>query len=111
MPKLKEALYQLENGQVPPELLSISLIMRKNPGEYEHNCKQSRLGSKLGLRKGDTLFYYKCSIGETTYDSENPQDISYTEYKKMLINSIKDVLQILGYDIDNDLLLDKNTAN
>jgi DNA polymerase family B/Primase X len=109
IPKLKDALRQLENRRVSPKLLAISLVMRKNPEEYEQNCNQSRLGSKLGLRKGDTLVYYKCNTGEITYDSENPQEISYTEYKKMLINSIRDVLQILGYDIDNDLLLADKT--
>jgi DNA polymerase elongation subunit (family B) len=30
IPKLKEALYQLENRQVSPELLAVSLVMRKN---------------------------------------------------------------------------------
>jgi hypothetical protein len=123
IPKLKQALYQLENRQVAPELLAISLVMRKNPEEYDQVCKQSRLGSKLGLRKGDTLVYYKCDISETVYDSkkkkqgvpkriyesENPQDISYAEYKKMFINSIRDVLQILGYDIEEVLLLGHKT--
>jgi hypothetical protein len=107
LPKLKDALHQLENRQVSPKLLAISLVMRKNPEEYEQNCNQSMVGSKLGLRKDDTLLYYKCNTDEITYDSENPQDISYTQYKKMLINNVKDVLQILGYDINNDLLLDK----
>jgi hypothetical protein len=89
--------------------------MRKNPEEYNQNCKQSKLGSKLGLRKGDTLVYYKSDISENVFDSnrkeqhvlrindlENPQEISYAEYKKMFINSIRDVLQILGYDIEKD---------
>ncbi len=104
IPKLKEALYQIENRRVSADLLSISLAMRKNPEEYEQNCKQNRLGSKLGLHKGDTLVYYKCDNGEMAYDSENPPDISYTAYKNMLINSVKDVLQILGYDVEERLL-------
>jgi DNA polymerase family B/Primase X len=122
IPKLKQALYQLENRQVALELLGISLVLRKNPEEYDHICKQSRLGSKLRLRKGDTLVYYKCDISETVYDSkkkqdvlkriyesENPQDISYAAYKKMFINSIRDVLQIFGYDTEEDLLLGHKT--
>ena len=28
-------------------------------------------------------------------------------YKKMFANAIKDILEILGYDIENDLLLSK----
>jgi hypothetical protein len=68
MPKLKDALHQLENRQVSSNLLAISLVMRKNPEEYVQYCKQSRLGSKLGLRKGDTLVYYKCDINKITFD-------------------------------------------
>ena len=54
IPKLKQALQQLDSGQVPPNLLAISLVLRKNPEEYSQGCKQSRLGAKLGLRKDDT---------------------------------------------------------
>jgi hypothetical protein len=100
IPKLKEALCQLENRQIFSELLAMSVVMRKNPEEYDQNCKQSRLVSKLGLYKGDTLVYYKCDKSDIAYDSnkneqhilkricesENPQDISYVEYRKMLIN-------------------------
>ena len=35
IPKLKQALYQLENRQIAPELLAISLVMRKNLEEYD----------------------------------------------------------------------------
>jgi DNA polymerase I len=118
--KLKQALDELNNRKVPPELLAISLVLRKNPEEYEHSCKQSQLGAKLGLRKGDTLVYYKSHIKQSVYDtktkqqllqviseSDNSKDISYAKYKEMLVNAIKDILAILDYDIEGDLLLSK----
>jgi DNA polymerase elongation subunit (family B) len=117
LPKLKQASQQLDCRQVPAESLAISLVLRKNPEEYSQICKQSRLGAKLGLRKDDTLFYYKCDTQQPVYDvkskqhklrtvheSENQDDISYTEYKKMLISCIKEVLDILGYDAEKELL-------
>jgi hypothetical protein len=72
------------------------------------------------LRKGDTLVYYKSNIKQLVYDSktkhellkivyesDNPIDISYAKYKEMLLNAVKDILEILGYDIEKDLLPSK----
>ncbi len=124
IPKLKQEFQQLDSRQVPPESLAISLVLRKNPEEYGQVCKQSRLGTKLGLRKGNTLVYYKCDTQQSVYDvkskqdkmravheSENQDDISYAEYKKMLMNSVKDVLEILGYDAEKELLGKKQLIN
>src|SRR6185437_6749665 len=107
----------LDSRQVPVEQLAISLVLRKNPGEYTQVCKQSSLGGKLGLHQDDTLVYYKCDKQELVYDSasdknvlrivhesDNVADISYAEYKDMLIKSVKDILEILGYNIERDLL-------
>jgi DNA polymerase, archaea type len=115
--KLKQAFQQLDCRQVPPESLAISLVLRKNPEEYSQICKQSSLGTKLGLRKSDTLVYYKVDMQQPVYDvkskqnimrtvheSDNQGDISYAEYKEMLMNSVKDVLEILGYDAEKELL-------
>jgi len=124
IPKLNQAFQQLDCRQVPSESLAISLVLRKNPEECSQVCKQSRLGAKLGLHKDDTLVYYKCDMQELLFDvkskkdalkivheSENPDDISYAQYKKMLINSVKDVLEILGYDVEKDLLSKGQLAN
>jgi hypothetical protein len=82
------------------------------------------LGSKLGLRKEDTLIYYKCDKQELVYDtargknvlrtvreSDDPSDISYAEYKEMLIKSVKDILEILDYDIERELSSKKLLVN
>jgi DNA polymerase I len=120
IPKIKDAIQHLNRRQVPAEQLAISLVLRKNPEEYTQFCKQSYLGKKLGLRKGDPLTYYKCDKQELVYDStkgknilrtvhesDNPADISYAEYKEMLIKSVKDILEILGYNIEQELLSKK----
>lgn len=60
IPNLRQAFQQLDSRQVPVGLLAISLVLRKNPEEYGQICKQSLLGGRLGLRKGDPLVYYKC---------------------------------------------------
>ena len=83
---------------------------------------QKRLGTKKKLKKGDILVYYKCDKQEVVKDhhgnyqtkrvseSDNPADISYAKYKEMLINSVKDVIEILGYNIEQDLITKKRLA-
>jgi len=116
IPKLKQALKDLDKRQVPKERLAISLILSKNPKEYVNDCVQKRLGTQLKLKKGDTLVYYKCDKRITYIDqsgqertktvgeSIDPNDISYAKYKEMLINTVKDVIEILGYSVEKDLL-------
>lgn len=116
VPKLKEALADLDRRQVPKERLAISLSLSLNPLEYKNECLQKRLGVKVGLKKGDTLVYYECdklvSIRDqsgkqrtrTVGESDDPNDISYAKYKKRLISAVKDVIEILGYSVEKDLL-------
>jgi hypothetical protein len=115
IPKLKQALAYLDKRQVPKERLAISLTLTKDPQEYANDCLQKRLGTKLRLSKGDILTYYKSDKQVTIDDvsgktrtrtvgeSDDPADISYAKYKTMLINAVKDVIKILGYDPDTDL--------
>jgi DNA polymerase I len=116
IPILKQELNELDKRQVPKERLAISLTLSKNPLEYKNDCLQKRLGTQLKLKKGDTLFYYKCDKQATYIDqsgqnrtrkigeSVDPNDISYAKYKEMLLNAVKDVIQILGYSVEKDLL-------
>ena len=109
---LKEAIRDLEAKNVPSEELAISLVLHKNPEEYDQECKQSRIGKRLHLRRGMTLVYYKTRYEELDYqpvtarhqkrvrlESENPGDISYTKYREMLLTSVKGIVEILGYDV------------
>jgi hypothetical protein len=116
VPNLRRAISDLNNKNVPAQELAISISLRKNPEEYNHVSKQAILGGKQGLRKGMPLEYYKSYHEESVYEpstgkynkrirleSDDPYDISYAKYKEMLLNSVKDVIEILGYDIE-DLL-------
>ena len=120
IPNLKRALDDLNHKNVPEQELAISISLRKNPEEYEHTCKQTILGRKQGLRKGMTLVYYKSYHEELIYESstgkcnkrihlesDDPDDIHYAKYREMLLNSIRDVVGILGYDIENLFDTDK----
>lgn len=121
LPKIRKALDDLKNKSVPTDQLAISLVLRKNPDDYDQQeCKQRRLGLEHRLRKGDTLIYYKTEIEGSVYDpdtrqtiqlkileSDNPNDICYSRYKDLLLNSVKDVLEILGYDIEREVFCEK----
>jgi len=123
IPKLKQAINELDSRKVSADKLAISLILIKNPQEYVNDCLHKRLGIKNSLKKGNTLVYYKCDKQEVAKDhqgnnqikniseSSNSEDISYAKYKEILINSIKDVIDILGYDIEQDLLSKKRLVS
>jgi DNA polymerase elongation subunit (family B) len=116
IPKLKQALTYLDKRQVPKDRLEISLTLTKDPQDYMNECLQKRLGTELRLKKGDTLVYYKCDQQLVVYDhsgkqrtriigeSVDPNDVSYAKYKERLIKSVKDVIEILGYSVEKDLL-------
>jgi DNA polymerase elongation subunit (family B) len=115
IPRLNQALEDLNKRQVLKERLAISLTLTKDPQEYANDCLQKRLGTKLRLSKGNILTYYKAdkqitiddvsgkTRTRTVGESDDPADISYAKYKTMLINAVKDVIKILGYDPDTDL--------
>ncbi len=123
IPKLIQAFEEIDKRSVPKERLSISIVLKRDPEDYAHDDKQKRLGTKLGLKKGDSLIYYKCDKQEITGDSkgkqrtrtvnesEDPNDISYAKYKELLLNSVKDLLEILGYNVDKDRLPKKKWSD
>ncbi len=121
--RLRRAVNELESRQVSSQRLSISLTLNKNPHEYANDCLQKRLGTKNNLKKSDSLLYYKCDKQEVAKDhqgnyqtrrvgeSDDPTNISYSKYKAMLINSVQDIIEILGYDIEQDLFPKKRLAD
>jgi DNA polymerase elongation subunit (family B) len=97
---LKKAIYDLEHGNVNPELLKRSNRLSKNPEEYENeNDRKRKIGLAIGARKGDVIEYFESDNDNEGY-SLNSQDISIRKYKIMLWKTIKDVLEITGYDIE-----------
>jgi DNA polymerase elongation subunit (family B) len=112
IPNLKKAISDLELGNVDPELLKRSNRLSKNPEEYENeNDRKRKIGLAVGARKGDIIEYYESDNNREGY-SLNPEDISIRKYKVMLWKTVKDVLDIAGYDvraIEQELIFnDKN---
>jgi len=101
--KIKQALSDLNQRNIRnmEHALLKSTRLRLDPEDYENNCIQKRIGLELGLSRGDTVTYY-LSDNEKGYTT-NVDDISLSKYRKMLLNSIKDILEILGYDLDKVL--------
>jgi hypothetical protein len=98
IPNLKKAIYDLEIGNINPELLKRSNRLSKNPEEYENeNDRKRKIGLAIGARKGDIIEYYE-SDNKEGY-SLNPQDVSVRKYKVMLWKTVKNILEISGYDI------------
>jgi DNA polymerase elongation subunit (family B) len=95
---VKKSIFDLENGKVDHKLLTRSVRLSKNPGDYHNtNDRKRRLGLAIGARKGDVIEYY-VSDNKKGY-SLNYRDISYRKYKLMLWKAIKEVLGIAGYDV------------
>lgn len=111
---LEKAIYDLEHGNVNHELLTRSVKLSKNPEEYRNtNDRKRRLGSAIGARKGDVIEYYESDNSKTGY-SLSYQDISVRKYKLMLWKTVKEVLEIAGYDIsslENELVFDHSKGD
>jgi DNA polymerase elongation subunit (family B) len=95
---LKKAVKDLDSGSVNPELLKRSHRLSKNPEEYENeNDRKRKIGLATGSKKGDFIEYYEADNKEGY--SLIPGDISARKYKKALWKSVKDILEIAGYDV------------
>ena len=110
IPNLKQAVFDLESGNVNPELLKRSSRLSKNPEEYENeNDRKRKIGLVVGARKGDIIEYFESDSKEGY--SLNSQDISIKRYKLMLWKAVKDILEIAAYDIatiEHELVLNDN---
>lgn len=90
---LKIAINDLEKGRIDPELLKIRVKLAKDPADYTVNNLDKRMGMALGARAGDIIWYFKTDKGV----SINPDEISILKYKEMLLATVKDALEVLGY--------------
>jgi DNA polymerase I len=90
---LKAAINNLENRKIDPELLKIRVKLSKDPADYAVNNPNKKIGALLGAKAGDVVWYYNTDTGV----SIDPEEISVLRYKAMLIATVKDALEILGY--------------
>ena len=103
IPNLRKAFSDLEQWSIqnPENVLLKTIRLRQDPEDYKNNCLQKKIGLDLDLSRGDTASYY-LSDNDKGY-TFNVNEISISQYRKMLLQAVKDVIEILGYDIDRDL--------
>jgi DNA polymerase, archaea type len=98
---LKAAINDLESGKIDPELLKIKVKLAKNPEDYAVNNPNKKIGILLGAKAGDVIWYFKTDGDDKKKKASvsiNPQEIGVCKYKEMLISTVKDALETLGYD-------------
>jgi DNA polymerase I len=95
--KLKASITNLECGRIDPEDLKIRQRLSKDPEEYAQNHHCRKIGSQLGKRAGDVIWFFKADKG-VSLDSK---DISVRKYKQALFATVKDALEIMGYDANS----------
>jgi DNA polymerase elongation subunit (family B) len=100
--KIKTAITDLENRRVEPELLKIKVQLAKDPEGYAVNNPNKKIGMLLGAKAGDVIWYFKTdgSNKKKTGVSINPEEIGLCKYKEMLMSTVRDALEILGYDAE-----------
>ena len=101
--KLREEIATLEGGKLEnaENQLVIFKNLNKDADEYKVNIIQKLIGMEKKLENGDTARYYMADNDRKyTYDYG---EISKKEYKKQLINTVKPVISLLGYNINRDL--------
>src|SRR5690348_1054181 len=88
----------LEAAEVDPSLLAYSIILNKDPDDYQPYTPQHKIGKSLNKEHGSLIKYYKTGQQEDGYRgySINYQDLDIDVYKIELWKLIKDVLRLLN---------------
>jgi len=96
-----KAFKQLEAAEVDPSLLAYSVILNKDPDDYQSYTPQYKIGKSLNRAPGSLIKYYKTGQQEDGYKgySTNYQDLDIDVYKIELWKLIKDVLRLLDCDV------------
>jgi DNA polymerase elongation subunit (family B) len=83
--------------------LAYSIILSKDPSDYRTYTPQHKIGKSLKKEAGDVIKYYKTGQQENCYKdySSNYQDLNIDIYKLELWNVVKEILRLLGYDIQS----------
>ena len=77
------AFKQLESAEVDPSLLAYSIILSKDPNDYQSYTPQHKIGKSLNKDSGSLIKYYKTGQQEDGYKgySTNYQDLNIDIYK------------------------------
>lgn len=107
---LNEAVFELENvickspDNIQKELRFISKL-KKQPDEYKTKSKFPISGKLLEKDKGEEVYYYETidkdeqTKGNYSVTLPTPDNINLQKYKTILLDKLKDTLEITGFDI------------
>jgi DNA polymerase, archaea type len=104
IPNLRRSMSDLE--QVPckinPDLMKISKILGENPEDYKsQSCQGAKIGKASGARKGNLIQYFDSDIKKTGKSwSVDPADIDTAKYKQTIWNTVREILEIAGYPVE-----------
>jgi DNA polymerase elongation subunit (family B) len=103
IPGLTKAISDLESGKVKPNLLKKSIKLGQNPNEYKsQSCQAAKIGKAVGARKGELVEYFDSNIKKTGKSwSTKHEDIDILKYKQTLWNTVKEVLEITGFPVED----------
>jgi hypothetical protein len=76
--------------------LKIKVQLAKDPEGYAVNNPNKKIGMLLSAKAGDVIEYFKTDDKREKV-SIKPEDIGITKYKQMLMTTVKDALEIMGY--------------
>jgi hypothetical protein len=67
-----------------------------NPQDYAGSHPNKKIGLQLGAKAGDVIWYFKTDDKKSSV-SIKQEDIGIRKYKEMLMNVVKDALEIMGH--------------
>ena len=110
IPKMiKEAFDELDSGRInPAEELKFTQRLKLHPYEYEDHVRTGILAKLPDKDKGDLVYWYEtyediyveskhCLKRKKVY-SIKPENLNLDEYKSLLLNKLKDSLEITGFN-------------
>ena len=111
IPKLiQESFDELDSRINAGEELKFTQRLKLYPYEYEDHVRTGILAKLLDKDKGDLVYWYETYTLEYVKSKEcwkrkknysiKPENLNLDEYKNLLLNKLKDSLEIAGFDTD-----------
>jgi DNA polymerase elongation subunit (family B) len=97
------AFQEIESAEVDPTLLAYSVVLSKDPDQYQAYTPQYKIGTPLNKEAGSLIKYYKTGQQEDGYKgySTNYRDLNIDVYKEELWKIVKDILRLQACDTKN----------
>ena len=98
---LLKAFKQLEAAQVDPSLLAYSIVLSKDPDNYQSYKPQHKIGKSQNMESGSLIKFYKIGQQEDGYNGypSEYRDLNIDVYKSELWKLVREVSQRLNCDI------------